>query len=393
MTRLVDLTADAAEFITDPYPLYAKLRERGPVHRVLAEEGEQWLVVGYEAAKDALTDPRFRKNRPRPSASHGGVSPIDANLLETDPPDHTRLRKLVTREFTGRRIAALEPRVQELTDELVDALTAKPERRADLVDALAFPLPMTVICELLGVPELDRDTFRGWSNDFVAPESPDSRANAVRALEAYLTRLIDDKARTPGEDLMSALIRTRDEEGDRLSRDELIAMAFLLLVAGQETTANLISGGLLCLLQHSDQLADLRADMSLLDGAVEEMLRYEGPVENSTFRYTDADTRFRGTVIPAGSTVRVVFAAADRDPAKFAAPDTFDIRRAPQSHLAFGHGVHYCLGAPLGRLEAKVAIRTLLERCPGLALDTEPGALRWRPGLLIRGVRRLPARW
>ncbi|KOX06483.1 cytochrome P450 [Streptomyces sp. NRRL B-1140] len=393
MTRLIDLTSDAAEFNADPYPLYAKLRAQGPVHRVRSEAGEQWLVVGYEAAKEALTDPRFRKNRPRPSATDSGISPIDKNLLETDPPDHTRLRKLVTREFTGRRIAALEPRIQELTDELVDELTAKSAGRADLVDALAFPLPMTVICELLGVPDLDRDAFRGWSNDFVAPEGPDSMTKAIHAIEAYLIELIAAKAKTPGDDLMSALIRTRDEEGDRLSRDELIAMAFLLLVAGQETTANLISGGLLCLLRHPDQLAALRADMRLLDSAIEEILRYEGPVENSTFRYTATDTSFRGTVIPADSTVRVVFASADRDPAKFAAPDTFDIRRSTQGHLAFGHGVHYCIGAPLGRLEAKVAIGTLLRRCPKLALDTAPEALEWRPGLLIRGVRRLPVRW
>ncbi|WP_338118429.1 cytochrome P450 [Streptomyces coryli] len=396
-TGIVDLTVDAEEFIADPYPRYAELRERGAVHRVLTEAGEAYLVVGYDAVREALNDSRLTKDframvgvrRPEQ-----GVKPIDVHMLTTDPPDHTRLRKLVAREFTPRRVAALEPRVQQITDDLMDAMLAAPDRRADLMDGLAYPLPMTMICELLGVPDRQRDDFRRWSNEILSPTSPEAAGAAVAAIEQYMDELIEDKRCTaPADDLLSALIRTRAEDGDQLSHHELIGTAFLLLIAGHETTVNLIANGTLALLRHPEQLAALRADRSLLDGAVEEALRYDGPVEGATFRYSLEDVDYGGAVIPAGSVVHVVLASAGRDPKRFPAPDAFDIRRAGQSHVAFGHGIHFCLGAPLARLEGRIAFRALLDRCPELALDADPGELEWRSGLIIRGVRRLPVRW
>jgi cytochrome P450 len=259
------------------------------------------------------------------------------------------------------------------------------------VDALAFPLPMTVICELLGVPDLDRETFRGWSQDIVGG-SPVAESVAATAMSAYLAELIEDKrCGGPREDLLSALIRTRYEDGDQLSADELVGMAFLLLVAGHETTVNLIANGVLALLRHPGQLAALRAEPALIDGAIEEILRYEGPVETATWRFAREPVDIGGALIPTGEPVLIALASAGRDPARFPAPDTFDIRRPAQGHLAFGHGIHYCLGAPLARMEARIAIPTLLARAPRLALA--PGPIRWRPGLLMRGPVRLPVRF
>ncbi|MEW2521877.1 cytochrome P450 family protein [Actinacidiphila alni] len=386
----VDLHAAGEDFTADPYPVYARLRERGPVHRVRTPEtGEMWLVVGYEEARAALADPRLSKNWLSVMPDGAELAGFASHMLDSDPPRHTRLRKLVAREFTPRRVEALRPRVQAITDGLIDAML--PHGAADLVDALAFPLPMTVICELLGVPDLDREAFRGWSNEIVGPTGPDAEAAAVTAMTSYLVELIEDKRCTaPRDDLLSALIRTRDEDDDRLSPEELVGMAFLLLVAGHETTVNLISNGMLALLRHPGQLAALRADPGLLDGAVEEMLRYDGPVETATWRFAGETLEIGGARITAGEPVLIALASGDRDPGRFPEPDTFDIRRRTQGHLAFGHGIHYCLGAPLARLEGRIAVRTLLERCPDLALAAAPTALTWRPGLLIRGVHKLP---
>ncbi|MFE4797274.1 cytochrome P450 [Streptomyces sp. NPDC056708] len=380
------------DFTANPYPYYEKLRAAGPVHTIRTDEFERiWLVVGYGEGRAALADQRLGKEWQGLVDRPEGNDPIFANMLELDAPHHTRLRKLVTREFTARRVEALRPRVQQITDELLDAMV--PSGRADLVDALAFPLPMTVICELIGVPDLDRNTFRKLSNDVVTPSTPEQEREAVTAMGVYLAELIEDKRCSPGDDLMSALVRTRDEEGDGLSPDELVGMAFLLLVAGHETTVNLISNGVRALLHHPDQLAALRADFGLIDGAVEEMLRYDGPVETATFRFPREPVEIGQRVVPAGEPVLISLAGADRDPGRYPEPDRFDIRRDTQGHLAFGHGLHFCLGAPLARMEGRIAIRTLLERCPGLALDADAGEPDWLPGMLIRGVRELPVRW
>ncbi|MGW7197117.1 cytochrome P450 family protein [Streptomyces chryseus] len=398
--KVVDLRGHAEELAADPYPYYAKLREAGPAHLIRTDDVERmWLIVGHDEARRALADPRLSKDWKTSDLWDATADPINANMLETDPPHHTRLRKLVAGEFTPRRIEALRPKVQSVTDELLDAMTSAGSRTADLVEALAFPLPMTVICELLGVPDLDRASFRAWSNEIVAPTGAGAEGDAVRAMGAYLAELVEDKAASaPGDDLLSALIRTQAEDGDRLTRDELIGMAFLLLIAGHETTVNLISNGVRALLAHPDQLAALRADFGLVDSAVEEMLRYDGPVENATFRFTREPVEVGGLVIPAGEAVLVSLAAGDRDAARFPEPDRFDITRTAVAgkgpgHLAFGHGLHFCLGAPLARMEGRIAVRTLLERCPDLALDPDGGPLDWLPGLLMRGVRRLPVRW
>nr|WSW65929.1 cytochrome P450 [Streptomyces sp. NBC_00995] len=390
-----DIDADlrgAAGFTANPYPYYAALRADGPVHAVRTDEFDRvWLVVGYDEGRAVLADQRFGKDWRTLPGQTGAGDPINANMLEMDAPDHTRLRKLVAREFTPRRIEALRPRVQQITDGLLD--TMLPAGRADLLDALAFPLPMTVICELIGVPDMDRAAFRLMSNAVVSPVGAQEEGDAVRAMGTYLAELIEDKRCSPGDDLLSALIAARYEDDDTLSPRELVGMAFLLLVAGHETTVNLISNGVRALLAHPEQLAALRADFGLLDGAVEEMLRYEGPVENATFRFARERVSIGSRTIPAGDPVLVSLAGAGRDPGRHLDPDRFDIRRQAQGHLAFGHGVHFCLGAPLARMEGRIAIRTLLERCPGLMSDPDAGEPDWLPGMLIRGVRRLPVRW
>ncbi|MFB7514844.1 cytochrome P450 [Streptomyces sp. NPDC056144] len=390
---VIELGEYGADFTANPYPYYAKLRAAGPVHEVRTPDGFQfWLVVGHEEGRAALADPRLAK-----SPSVVGVRPpeediIGVHLLGADAPDHTRLRRLVTGVFTGRRVEGLRPRIERLTHELADAM--EPAGRADLVDAYAFPLPITVICELLGVPVEDRDSFRAWSSELVAPSDERGLVGALEGFAGYLDELIEDKrAAGPSDDLLSGLLAARAEDGDRLSGPELRAMAYLLLVAGHETTVNLVSNTVRNLLTHPDQLAALRADPALLDGAIEESLRYDGPVETATIRFTREPVVLGGTEIPALQNVLVGLGALDRDPGRFPDPDRFDIRRDTRGHLAFGHGLHYCLGAPLARLEGRIALRTLLDRFPRLDLDRDGDPWEWVPGLLIRGVRRLPVRW
>ncbi|MFJ6081120.1 cytochrome P450 [Streptomyces sp. NPDC092369] len=394
MVEVIDLGEFGDGFRSDPHPVYARLRERGPVHRVRLpppdEHHETWLVVGHEEARAALADPRLAKDATKIGVRFLDDELIGKNLLTTDPPQHTRLRALVSRAFTMRRVEQLRPRIQQITDELLDAML--PLGRADLVDSFAYPLPITVICELLGVPEMDRTEFRKISNEAVVPTDADSGYTAFTRLADYLTELIEDKrCAGPSDDLLSDLIRTTAEDGDRLSPGELRGMAFVLLIAGHETTVNLITNAVHALLTHPDQLAALRADMSLVDGTVEETLRYEGPVENATFRFAEESFDMGGTHIEKGDAVMVGLTAADRDGLRYPAPDRFDIRRDTRGHVAFGHGIHFCLGAPLARLEGRTAIRTLLERAPGLTLDGPPGD--WLSGMLMRGVRSLQVRW
>ncbi|GAA4055488.1 cytochrome P450 [Streptomyces shaanxiensis] len=392
MAEVIDLGEFGQGFRENPHPVYAHLRERGPVHRVRLPDwqSEVWLVVGHEEARAVLADQRLSKDGAKIGFKSLEEELIGKNLLATDPPQHTRLRGLISRAFTMRRVEELRPRIQQITDALLDEML--PRGRADLVEALAYPLPLTVICELLGVPEMDRVAFRERSTEAIAPTSPGKEVDAFVALGAYFTDLIEAKRRTGSSgDLLSDLIRTTAEDGDRLSPDELRGMAFILLIAGHETTVNLITSGVHALLTHPDQLAALRADMTLLDGAVEEMLRHEGPVETATFRYAAEPLEIAGVSVEKGEPVMVGLTAANRDGSRYAAPDAFDIRRETRGHVAFGHGIHYCLGAPLARLEARTAIRSLLERAPDLAPDGPPG--EWLPGMLIRGVRSLPVRW
>ncbi|MEU5085265.1 cytochrome P450 [Streptomyces sp. NPDC021356] len=394
---IVDLAALGESFTRDPHPVYARLRAKGPVHRIRMPEGgaEAWLVVGYEAGRAALADAGLSKDwaKASPALPLGTVS-SGPHMLRYDPPDHTRLRRLVAREFTARRVEELAPRVQRTTNTLLDRMLGAPDGRADLVEALSFPLPISVICELLGVPGLDRASFRTWSNDAIGAADVAQRRAAADAMARYMRELVADKRQRPGEDLLSALIHGEDDDGDRLSHEELVGMAWLLLVAGHETTVNLISNGVLALLTHPGQLAALRADLTLIDAAVEEMLRYDGPLETPTYRFTTEPVTIGDTVVPGGGElVLVAIADANRDPGRFSDPERFDITRDARGHVAFGHGIHHCLGAPLARLEARIAVRTLLERCPDLALDIHPAAITWRPGLMIRGPRSLPVRF
>ncbi|WP_199854961.1 cytochrome P450 family protein [Streptomyces dioscori] len=394
MTNIVDLGEFGEGFRKDPHPVYAQLRARGPVHRVrLPDPGprqEVWLIVGHDQARAALADPRLAKDESKIDFMPMDEELIGKHLLIADPPQHTRLRSLIARAFTARRVEELRPRIQQITDDLLDVMLA--QGRADLIESFAYPLPITVICELLGVPELDRTEFRKISNEVVVPSDPEIMQDAFARLAGYLDGLIEDKRSAgPGGDLLSELIRTTAEDGDRLSPDELRGMAFVLLVAGHETTVNLITNAVHALLTHPEQLAALRADMTLLHGTVEEALRYEGPVETATYRFAAEPLEIAGVPIAKGEWVLVGLAAADRDAGRFDAPDRFDIRRDTRGHVAFGHGIHHCLGAPLARLEARIALRSLVERAPNLTLDGPPQ--EWLAGVLMRGVQSLPVRW
>ncbi|MEU9942840.1 cytochrome P450 family protein [Streptomyces lavendulae] len=385
-------------FVADPFPLYAKLREDGPVRHVLIGGGlEAWLVTRYEDALAALSDHRLSSDvrdasdtRLLQQLPETERESMLSNMLRSDPPDHTRLRRLVSTAFTARRVAAMRPRIQDVTDRLLDAVVESGH--ADLIADFALPLPVTVISELLGVPVDDRHDFQRWTDRMITrgPELPDPAVvnEAWQHMRAYVTELIGAKRQDPGDDLLGALVTARDEE-QRLTEDELIAMVFLLLVAGYITTVNLIGGGIAMLLAHPDQLDLLRSDPGLLPGAVEEFLRYDGPVNPGIARFAREDAEIAGVTVPRGATVLIASAIADRDPARFAAPERLDITRQDNAHLAFGHGIHYCLGAPLARLEGQIAIGTALRRLPGLALAVAPDELPWRPGGL-RGPEALP---
>jgi cytochrome P450 len=381
-----------AEYFSDPYSVHARLRAEHPVARVIMPGGTPaWLITGYAQARAALTDPRLLKLpkdwRPDPDSL---IASLDLHMLNLDPPDHDRLRKLVTKAFTPRRVEQLRPRITAVTAGLLDDMSTRSE--VDLLASFAFPLPITVICELLGVPVADRDQFRAWSATIVAdtPEPEVFQADAT-AMVRYFQALMAARRREPADDLLSALIAARDE-GDSLSENELLSMAFLLLVAGHETTVNLIASGMLALLLNPAELARLRADPSLLGGAIEELLRYVAPVNNATFRFTGEPVEIDGVRIGQGEVVFVSLSGANRDPARYENPDRLDLGRDSGGHVAFGHGIHYCLGAPLARLEAEIAFAGLLERFGSMTLAVPPDALRWRPSTLIHGLESLPVR-
>ncbi|MFB9586335.1 cytochrome P450 family protein [Streptomyces goshikiensis] len=389
--------ADPA-FVADPFPLYRQLREDGPVRRVvIAGALDAWVVTRYEDGLAALSDSRLSSDVRDASDARllrqlptSGGEALMGNMLRSDPPDHTRLRRLVSKAFTAHRVAGMRPRIQAIADQLLDAVA--PAGRADLVADFALPLPVTVISELLGVPLDDRRDFQRWTNRIVTrgaePPDPAVVNEAYQHMRAYVTELVRAKRAAPGDDLLSGLIAARDEE-QRLTEDELVAMVFLLLAAGHITTVNLISGGIAMLLTHPAQLDLLRSDPELLPGAIEEFLRYDGPVSPGIARFAREDVEIAGVTVPRGATVLIGSAIADRDPARFPDPERLDITRQDNAHLAFGHGIHYCLGAPLARLEGQIAIAAALRRLPGLALAVAPDEIRWRLGGL-RGPESLP---
>jgi cytochrome P450 len=391
-----DVQEDFADptFQADPHPVYAHWRRATPVRRVKLPSGiTAWLITRYDDARQALTDPRLSKALPVGQATDRALPPavgaaVSQHMLSADPPDHTRLRRLVSGAFTARRIEALRPRIEEITEDLLAAMAGR--ERVDLIDAFAFPLPIQVICELLGVPAADRDSFRTWSNIIVTGSAARDRLpGAMQAMVAYIRRLIAERRAHPGDDLLSGLITVRDAQ-DRLSEDELSSMVFLLLIAGHETTVNLIGNGAYLLLNDRGRWDRLRADPALLPSAIEEFLRFEGPVETATFRVATEDLEIGGSTVRAGEPVLVVLLAADRDEQRFPAADELRLDREHNPHLAFGHGIHYCLGAPLARLEAQIAFGKLLARYPDLRMAVPAGQLTWRPGVLMRGLQELP---
>jgi cytochrome P450 len=382
----------------DPYRWLGDLRDAGPVHRVQLRDGvEGWLVTRYDDVITALTDPRMSSS-PRTAArtleragrgARISDGAIGRSMLLSDPPAHTRLRRLVSRAFTARRVDQLRPRVQEIADELLDRVAARGH--VDLVAEYAFPLPVSVICEVLGVPAEDRDRFRAWSTELLIPPVDKATAEVVwRAqehLRGYLGELVAAKRRDrTGDDLLAALVDAGDEQ--RLSDEELVGMGVLLLIAGHETTVNLIGTGMLVLLRRPDQLAAVRADPGLLPGAIEEFLRFDGPIL-SVLRYTGGDVEIGGVSIPAGEVVMLSLGAANRDPARFERPEVVDLGRPDNQHVAFGHGIHFCLGAALARLEGEVAIASLLRRCPDIALAAPAAEPHWRASV-VRGLADLP---
>ncbi|MCZ1005366.1 cytochrome P450 [Streptomyces mirabilis] len=386
---------DPAEGLIDhPYAVYDRLRDTAPVHRVAGTDGNPaWLVTRYEDVREALANPLLSmdKKHALPGSYQGLSLPpaLDANLLNMEAPDHTRIRRLVVRAFTARRIEQLRTPVRETADRLLDALGRHGS--ADLIAAYAAPLPITVICDLLGIPGEHRRDFRAWTDVLVAPDParPGAAKEAVAAMLGFLTQLLADKRKKPADDLLCDLIAVRDE-GDRLSEDELMSLAFLILFAGYENTVQLIGNAILGLLTHPDQLAALRANPERFPNAVEEFARHEGPALLAIRRFPVEDVTIGAVTVPAGETVLLSLAAANRDPARFPDPERLDLGRDASGHLALGRGIHYCVGAPLARLETEIAVSALLERLPDLALDTDPAELRWRPSLRARGLLALP---
>jgi cytochrome P450 len=386
-------------FKADPYPFYARLRAEQPVFSVRLPDGQTaWLITRYSDALSALTDKRFSKVRLDAGQKTPWVpaffKPLTRNMLDLDDPDHARLRGLVHRAFTPKMVENIRHRVVSLTQELVSAVA--PLGGMDLVRDYALPLPTAIIAQMLGVPPGAQHKFHRWSSAIVSSQA--SKWGVLRSIPhvvsfvRYIRRMIRTRHEEPQDDLTTALVQA-EEAGDKLNEDELLAMIFLLLVAGHETTVNLIANGMLALLRHPEQMEELRRDPSLISLAVEELLRFDGPLETTTERYAVEDVLVAGSTIPRGGLVYVVLASANRDEAKFEHPNTLDINRRNNRHLGFGHGMHYCLGAPFARMEAQIAINALLRRFPRLELAVSETKIRWKKGLVLRGVESLPVRY
>ena len=394
---LIDITRP--EFKANPFPYYAKLRDREPVSRARMGRMEGWLVTRYDDVLTTLKDPRFGKDVRRVQRSAelskrpwmpDFLRAMECNMLDQDDPNHARLRALVHRAFTPARIERLKSRIVTLAGELLDKVQAQGE--LELIRDFALPLPLTVIGELLGVSAEDRVRFQRLSQNALLPPTT---LNIVRMLPAmwllirYVRKLLAERCQHPQDDLLTALSQA-EESGDRLSEDEQVAMVLLLLIAGHETTVNLISSGMLALLLHPEQMEWLRRRPESIRPAVEELLRYTNPVETATERYAGEDIPMHGQTIRCGELVWAVLASANRDPSHFDRPDELDLQREPNRHLAFGHGSHFCLGAPLARMEGQIAINVILERLPKLRLAVPAESLRWRATPVVRGLASLP---
>ena len=385
------------EFVADPYPTYHRLRTEDPVHH---SPLGFWVLTRYDDVVAALRDPRLAKEAIASFVAARFGAPVPAmglSMLDRDPPDHTRLRGLVSKAFTPRVVEGLRPRIQQIVDGLLDGVAGR--RSMDLIEEFAYPIPVIVICEMLGVPVEDHERFKGWSLDiargldliWLGPDSEVGRRSiaARQSLAEYFRGLIAQRRAAPRTDLLSGLIAA-EEAGDKLNEVELLATCILLLIAGHETTVNLIGNGTLALLRHRDQLQRLQRDPGLIGSAVEELLRFDGPVQR-TARIPSEDIVIGGRTIAKGQMVMPFIGAADRDPAQFPDPDRLDIGRADNRHIAFGWGIHFCLGAPLARIEGQIAIGTLVRRLPKLEL-----AIRhpeFRQSLTLRGLKALPVKF
>lgn len=400
MTTPQEIDILSASFKSNPFPLLKRLRSDAPVCRtVLPDKTLVWLLMRYEDVYALLKDDRFAKYRynamspeqlRRQPWAPAMFKPLERTMLDLDSPDHTRLRALVHKAFTPSIVEQMRGRVQTLANELLDAIARKG--KMDLIRDYALPLPMTLIAEILGVPAADRDKFHRWSKVIVSVNQFNNNWRVMPAIWQFircLRRFFRIRRADPGQDLVSALIQA-EEAGDKLNEDELLAMVFLLLVAGHETTVNLIASGTLELLEHADQMDRLRREPSLIRTATEELLRYTSPVFVSTERYAREDLTIQGVRISRGEMTLGVIGSANRDERVFENPDSLDITRQDNKHLAFGYGIHFCLGAPLARLEAQIAFNTLLDRMPNLRLEGSPDSLRWRRSLILRGLDALP---
>ena len=384
----------------DPYPLYRELREHDPFH--WSELMEAWVLTRYDDVVAVLKDPRFSADRRRSrnrfaqmaNAMQDEVGPLGraTTMLSADPPEHTRLRNLVSKAFTLPVIEGMRPHIQEIVDGLLDAVQERDE--FDLIRDLAYPLPVIVIAEMLGVPPEDREDFKRWSDDlaatlggpFVGPDMFERARKSGQEMADYFRAVIAERREEPRDDLLSGLIAA-EERGEVLSEEELLATCMLLMAAGNETTTNLIGNGMVALLRNPDQLQKLRNDPSLVESAVEEFLRYDGPIQG-TARVATEEIEVGGRKVEEGQLVFTLLGAADRDPAQFSNPEELDITRQDNRHIAFGYGVHFCIGSPLARVEGQIAFQTLLRRWPNLTLATEE--VEWGPTFILRGPKSLP---
>ncbi|MGI5141903.1 MULTISPECIES: cytochrome P450 family protein [unclassified Streptomyces] len=391
----------SADYRANPYPVYERLRESAPVCPISPPHGvETYLITRYDDAKAALTDPRISKDMYAAIDAYHTIFgdssvALDDNMLFSDPPKHTRLRRIVNSAFTPRRIESLRPRIQQITDELLAKCST--EGPVDLLPSFAFPLPLIVICELIGIPDDEREEVQKLcavvARTGFSKADKEKLAVAEGALRDYFVEIIARKRAKASDDLLSDLIRTQDEQG-AMNDGELLSTLWVLLFAGHKTTAYLIGNAVFNLLSHRDQLREVMADPELLPNAIEEVIRYEGSVENATFRHALEDIAMRDTVIPKGALVQVAVASANRDPERFESPDTFDVKRPglQSAHLGFGSGPHYCLGAPLARMEMRIALSTLFGKYPTVELAVPPGEADWLkvPFPAFRGLESLP---
>ncbi|EOD67133.1 cytochrome P450 family protein [Amycolatopsis vancoresmycina] len=363
------------ELLKDPVCAYARLRAEGPVHRAEAPDGSAvWLVTGYDDVRAGLADPRLSLDKAHSATGYRGLAlppALDRNLLNLDAPEHTRLRRILGRAFTPRRVAALRPVVEDIAGSLADAVTGE-----DLLAEFCVPLPIRVICELLGVPPADVTEFRSWTDAVLVPADPGRARSAMGSLYAFLTSLAAAKRASPGEDLLSVV-------ADSLSADEMLSAAFLLLLAGYENVVHVLGNGLAELLSRG---------LAPTSSTVDEMVRHASPLQLAIRRFTREDVEIGGTTIPAGETVMLAVAAAHRDPSVFPDADVFDPSRAENPHVGFGFGPHFCLGAPLARLELEVGLGALFSRYPAMALAVPYAELEWRSAFRSRSLRALPVR-